>query len=116
MAILPYKLQLTKGFFVDLGQIARMLTYAIEHQDEGRIPPEAYIESMGVSASRLENLSSLATAFELIRPVALTPTELGGVVYDNQLNTLVSSMTPLTRIDQSSEAFAGMHEITSKLL
>lgn len=86
----PYKLQLTKGFFTDLSQIARMLTYAVEHQDEGRIPPEAYVESMGISASRVENLSSLATAFELIRSVVLTPTELGMVVhqYDPFLDDL----------------------------
>ena len=44
------------------------------------------------------------------------PMDLGGIVYDNQLNTLVSGMTPLTAIDQSSEAFAGMYDITTKLL
>jgi hypothetical protein len=77
----PYKLQLTKGFFTDLSQIARMLTHAVEHQDEGRIPSEVYIESMGISASRVANLISLATAFELIRSVVLTPTELGSVVH-----------------------------------
>ena len=90
MAILPYKLQLTKGFFADFSQIARLLTYAVEHQDEGRIPSEAYVESMGVSASRVENLSSLAAAFALIQPVVLTPTELGRVVhqYDPFLDNL----------------------------
>jgi len=46
----------------------------------------------------------------------INPMDLGGIVYDNQLNTLVSGMTPLTEIDQSSEAFAGMYDITSKLL
>jgi len=35
----PYKLQFTKGFFTDLVQIARVLAYAVEHQDEGRILP-----------------------------------------------------------------------------
>jgi len=90
MSRTPYKLQLTKGFFVDLGRIARMLAYAVEHQDEGRIPPKAYVESVGVSASRVESLSSLATAFELIRPVVLMPTELGMVVhrYDPFLDDL----------------------------
>jgi hypothetical protein len=39
MKATPYKLQLTKGFFADFSQIARMLTYAVEHQDEGRILP-----------------------------------------------------------------------------
>ena len=42
----PYKLQLTKAFFTDLIQIARMLTYAVEHQDEGRIPPELYLPTI----------------------------------------------------------------------
>ena len=46
----------------------------------------------------------------------IKPMDLGGIVYDNQLNTLVSGMTPLTEIDQSSEAFAGMYDITSKLI
>jgi len=46
----------------------------------------------------------------------INPMDLGGIVYDNQLNTLVSGMTPLTEIDQSSEAFAGMYDITSKLI
>jgi len=81
MKATPYKLQLTKGFFADFSQIARMLNYAIEHRDDGRIPPDAYAASMGVSSSRVENLSSLAVAFGLIRPVVLTPTELGSVVH-----------------------------------
>jgi len=46
----------------------------------------------------------------------IKPMDLGGIVYDNQLNTLVSGMTPLIKIDQSSEAFAGMYDITSKLI
>ena len=46
----------------------------------------------------------------------IKPMDLGGIVYDNQLNTMVSGMTPLTVIDQSSEAFAGMYDITSKLI
>jgi hypothetical protein len=77
----PYKLQLTKGFFADFNQIARMLDYAIEHRDDGRIPPEVYAAAMGISNSRVENLCSLAAAFGLIRPVVLTPTELGAVIY-----------------------------------
>ncbi|MCG6909117.1 MAG: P-loop NTPase [Deltaproteobacteria bacterium] len=46
----------------------------------------------------------------------IEPVDMGGVVYDKRLNSLVSSMTPLSQIDRSSEAFAGVHEITSKLL
>ena len=39
MSTPPYKLQLTKGFFADFGQIARMLAYAVEHPDEGLVLP-----------------------------------------------------------------------------
>jgi hypothetical protein len=81
MKTIPYKLQLTKGFFVDFGQIARMLTYAVEHRHDGRILPDAYAASMGISTSRVENLSSVGAAFGLIRPVVLTPTELGAVIH-----------------------------------
>ncbi|MBC8263689.1 MAG: DUF4007 family protein [Anaerolineales bacterium] len=81
MGSLSYKLQLTKGFFVDFGQIARLLAYAVEHRDDGRIPPEACATSIGISTSRVKNLSSLAVAFGLIRPVVLTPTELGSVIH-----------------------------------
>jgi len=90
MASIPYKLQLTKGFFADFGQIARVLAYAVEHQDEGRIPPDAYAVNIGVSASRLTNLSSLAAALGLIRTVVLTPTKLGLLIhrYDPFLDDL----------------------------
>ncbi len=79
----PYKLQLTKGFSADLSQIGRMLTWAVERQDEGRVSPATYVTSIGISASRVENLGSLATAFGLIRPGVLTPTELGRIVHGN---------------------------------
>ena len=90
MANIPYKLQLTNGFFADFGQITRVLAYAVEHQDEGRIPPDAYAVNIGVSSSRMTNLHSLAVAFELVRPVVLTPTELGRVIhhYDPFLDDL----------------------------
>ena len=46
----------------------------------------------------------------------IKPIDLGGIVYDNQLNNLVSSMTPLAEIDPSNEAFVGMYDITTKLI
>ena len=90
MASIPYKLQLTKGFFADFGQIARVLAYAVKHQDEGRIPLDAYVVNIGVSVSRLTNLSSLAVALGLIRTVVLTPTKLGLLIhrYDPFLDDL----------------------------
>jgi len=90
MGSLPYKLQLTNGFFADFSQIARMLTYAVEHRDDGRIPPAAYSTHIGISIRRTQHLCSMAAAFGLIRPVVLTPTELGSVVhlYDPFLDDL----------------------------
>jgi len=79
----PYKLQLTKGFFADFNQIARLLAHAIQHQGSGRIPPDAFAETIGISAVRVENLSSLAVAFGLIRPVVLRPTKLGEIVHSH---------------------------------
>ena len=86
----PYKLQLTNGFFADFSQIARMLAYAVEHQSDGRVPPGDYATSIGISLSRVENLSSLVAAFGLIRPVVLTPMELGSAIhrYDPFLDDL----------------------------
>jgi hypothetical protein len=76
----PYKLQLTKGFFADFRQIARLLAYAIQRQGDRRIPPDAFAETMGISAVRVANLSSLAVALGLLRPAVLIATELGGIV------------------------------------
>lgn len=83
MPAIPYKLQLTKGFFVDFNLIARMLSYAVEHQGRGRISPDAYAVDIGISTSRVENLSSLAVAFALIRQVVLTPTALGQAIHNH---------------------------------
>jgi len=44
------------------------------------------------------------------------PTNLGGVVYDKQINVMVSDMIPLTRLVQSSDAFASVYDIAMKLL
>ena len=46
----------------------------------------------------------------------IKPIDLGGIVYDNQLNNLVSSMAPLAEIDPSNEAFVVMYDITTKLI
>ena len=90
MAASSFKLQLTNGFFVDFNQIARILSCAAGCRDEGRIPPDAYTASMGISIRRVENLCSMATAFGLIRSKMLTPTELGLVIhqYDPFLDDL----------------------------
>jgi len=45
----------------------------------------------------------------------INPTDLGGIAHDNRLNSMVSGMTPLAQIDQSSEAFTGVYDIVSRL-
>ena len=52
----------------------------------------------------------------LIIRLMINPTDLGGIAHDNRLNAMVSGLTPLAQIDQSSEAFAGVHEMVTKLL
>ncbi len=46
----------------------------------------------------------------------IKPIDLGGIAYDYQLNSMVSGMTPLAETDPSNEAFAGMYDITTKLI
>jgi len=48
--------------------------------------------------------------------LTIRPTNLGGIVYDKQIDRMVSEMVPLTKLDQSSEAFACVYEIATKLL
>lgn len=44
------------------------------------------------------------------------PNNAGGVVYDKQINRMISEMIPLTKLVQSSDAFANVYDITMKLL
>jgi hypothetical protein len=113
----PYKLQLTKGFFVDFGQIARLLAYAVEHRSNRRIPPVAYATGMGISASRVKNLSSLAAAFDLIRPVVLTPTELGSLVhrYDPYLDDL-GTLWLLHYLVASNERYVVWNRLVNRVI
>ncbi len=46
----------------------------------------------------------------------VNPLDVGSVVYDKQIEKMVSSMMPLTKIDRSSEAFASVYEIVTKLV
>lgn len=48
--------------------------------------------------------------------LGIQPVHLGGIPLDNQLNDLVSSMTPLNNIEQSSRAFEAVYHLTSRLL
>jgi len=117
MSKTPYKLQLTKGFFADFGQIARMLAYAVEHRNEGRVPSDAYCASLGISNSRMTNLSSLAVAFELIRSVVLTPTDLGLVVhrYDPFLDDL-GTLWLLHYLMSSNERYVVWNRLVNQVI
>jgi flagellar biosynthesis protein FlhG len=42
--------------------------------------------------------------------------ELGSVSYDRQIFAMVSDMSPLIKLDQSSHAFANIYDVASKLL
>jgi len=44
------------------------------------------------------------------------PQNYGGVAFDKQINQLVSDMVPITKLMQSSDAFANTYDITMKLL
>ena len=77
----PYTLQLTNGFFVDFTQLARVLDYAIQHQDLSRISSEVYQTGLGLSERKAQSLSALAGAFTLLKSRVLTPTYLGKLVH-----------------------------------
>lgn len=44
------------------------------------------------------------------------PTNLGGVVFDRQLNNVITEMMPLTTLVKSSEAFASVYDLVMKLI
>jgi len=47
--------------------------------------------------------------------LTLPSTDLGYVSYDKHINKMVSDMTPLINLDQSSQAFGNVYEIADKL-
>lgn len=83
----PYKLQLTNGYVIDLTQIARLLQIGCTTMTQrGRIPQETIASGLGFATqkdrrNRTKNLCSIAAAFGLMRPIVLTPTELGQLIY-----------------------------------
>jgi hypothetical protein len=46
----------------------------------------------------------------------IQPTILGSVAYDRQIHTMVTNMVPLTQMDRTSEAFANLYDIVTKLV
>ncbi len=47
--------------------------------------------------------------------LTIPSTDLGCVSFDSHIHTMVSNMTPLINLDQSSQAFGNVYEIASKL-
>ncbi|MBW2406323.1 MAG: P-loop NTPase [Deltaproteobacteria bacterium] len=47
--------------------------------------------------------------------LTIPSTDLGSVSYDKHIHKMVSNMTPLINLDQSSQAFGNIYEIASKL-
>jgi flagellar biosynthesis protein FlhG len=47
--------------------------------------------------------------------LTIPSTDLGCVSYDKHIHTMVSNMTPLINLDQSSQAFGNVYEIANKL-
>lgn len=89
----PYKLQLTNGFFLDFAQIARMVAYAAEHEEQARILAKDYAQGIGLAIRRIEHLGSLAVALGLLRSRVLTASRLGRLLsqrdpYLDDLGTL----------------------------
>ncbi len=50
------------------------------------------------------------------RYLMINPINLGGVAYDKQIYSMVTDMVPLTKLDQSSEAFMNLFEITGRIM
>ena len=48
--------------------------------------------------------------------LTIHPIDRGAIVYDRQLYNLVSEMAPITRLFQSSQAFAHGYDIAMKLM
>ena len=46
----------------------------------------------------------------------IQPTILGAVAYDRQIHTMVTNMVPLTEVDRTSEAFANLYDVVTKLI
>jgi len=78
-----------------------------------KIRPEVIINMIGNPKDK--------NAGQVIQLVAekylmIHPNNVGGVVYDKQINRMISEMIPLTKLVQSSDAFANGYDVTMKLL
>lgn len=113
----PYKLQLTKGFYLDLTQIARMVGCAARHLELKRFPAELYTAEIGLSTSRVENLGSLAAALGLLRPIVLIATDLGHLAqrHDPYLDDL-GTLWLLHYIISSNERYVIWNRLVNRVI
>ncbi|NVM20661.1 MAG: P-loop NTPase [Desulfobacterales bacterium] len=83
------------------------------HEGIGKIRP-AMITNMVKDARDKDMGGIIKTVAE--KYLLIQAADLGGVVYDQQIEAMVSRMVPLTQLDQSSEAYAAVYEVASRLL
>ena len=89
-------------------EVHKSLQQEIEH-----IQPDV-ITNMAVNPQDQEAgkiIQRVAEKYLMIHPI-----DRGAIVYDRQLYNLVSEMTPITRLFQSSQAFAHGYDIAMKLM
>ena len=81
-------------------------------------------EIMGIRPALVTNMTKSPRDREAGRIIQLVsqkylmihPTILGSVMRDNQIDNMISGMAPLTAIDRSSEAIAGVYSIVTDLI
>jgi len=95
----------------------------IEESDEKNIIEDLKKEigdiHLGVVTNMVKNEKE-ENAGRIVQIVAekyltIPSTNLGCVSYDKHINKMVSDMTPLTNLDQSSQAYGNVYEIATKL-
>ena len=76
------KLQVTKGYAPQFGQLSRVLNYIATRPDDVRIPVAHIMEATGLSKPHVTNMNSLAVAMGLLSPRVLRLTEIGCLVIE----------------------------------
>ena len=82
-------------------------------QQIGKIQP-----AMITNMVRTSNDKNAGRIVQLVseKYLMIHATDVGSVTYDGLIDKMVSEMAPLTKIDQSSEAFACIYDIVMKLM
>lgn len=74
------KLQLSNSYPADFDQLAQLLNAACA-DERGRIPVSDLAERLGLAERQMENLGSIAQAFDLLQRITYTPTPFGQLVH-----------------------------------